>query len=41
LKAVAGISGSWVVSNGKLYGIIYAAYPSNPYLHMLLAESMF
>ncbi|KAH4401338.1 hypothetical protein HBI81_223020 [Parastagonospora nodorum] len=37
----AGISGAWVVRNEKLCGIIYAAYETSPYLHMLSAESVF
>ncbi|OCK81911.1 hypothetical protein K432DRAFT_424542, partial [Lepidopterella palustris CBS 459.81] len=36
-----GLSGAWVVREGKLCGIIYAAYDRSPYLHMLPAEGMF
>lgn len=38
---VPGLSGSWVVREGKLCGSIYAAYDRSPYLHMLPAESIF
>ena len=38
---VAGISGSWVVRQGTLCGIVYAAYEQTPYLHMLCAEDIF
>lgn len=36
-----GMSGSWVVRGGTLYGIVYAAYDRSPYLHMLPAENLF
>jgi hypothetical protein len=36
-----GLSGSWVIREGKLCGIIYAAYTLSPYLHMFSAEKMF
>jgi hypothetical protein len=35
------LSGSWVVREGKLCGVVYAAYDRSPYLHMLPAEEMF
>jgi hypothetical protein len=35
------LSGSWVVREDRLCGIIYAAYDRSPYLHMLPAESVF
>jgi hypothetical protein len=35
------MSGSWVVREGKLCGVIYAAYDRSPYLHMLPAERIF
>ncbi|CAO2647088.1 Nn.00g080100.m01.CDS01 [Neocucurbitaria sp. VM-36] len=36
-----GLSGSWVVRDGKLCGVIYAAYARSPYLHMIPAETVF
>lgn len=36
-----GMSGSWVIRDGKLCGIIYAAYDRSPYLHMIPAETVF
>ncbi|KAF2269650.1 hypothetical protein CC78DRAFT_601821 [Lojkania enalia] len=36
-----GLSGSWVVKNCKLLGIVYAAYDRTPYLHMLPVERVF
>ncbi|KAF2010599.1 hypothetical protein BU24DRAFT_427715 [Aaosphaeria arxii CBS 175.79] len=36
-----GMSGSWVVRDGQLCGIIYAAYDRSPYLHMLTADQVF
>ncbi|KAH7070517.1 hypothetical protein BKA63DRAFT_78513 [Paraphoma chrysanthemicola] len=41
LTSAHGLSGSWVVREGKLCGVIYAAYDLSPYLHMLPAERMF
>ncbi|KAI4647125.1 uncharacterized protein J4E78_009101 [Alternaria triticimaculans] len=35
-----GLSGSWVVREGKLLGVIYAGNASSSYLHMLPAEGM-
>ena len=36
-----GISGSWVVREEKLCGVIYATYDRIPYFHMLPAEQIF
>ncbi|KAF2736403.1 hypothetical protein EJ04DRAFT_551299 [Polyplosphaeria fusca] len=36
-----GWSGSWVVRDDKLCGMIYAAYDHTPYLHMLPIEDVF
>jgi peptide-N4-(N-acetyl-beta-glucosaminyl)asparagine amidase len=36
-----GLSGSWVIREGKLCGSIYAAYDRSPYLHMVPAEDIF
>lgn len=34
------MSGSWVIRDEKLCGIVYAAYDRSPYLHMLPAENV-
>ncbi|KAH7360029.1 hypothetical protein BKA66DRAFT_218572 [Pyrenochaeta sp. MPI-SDFR-AT-0127] len=36
-----GMSGSWVVHEGSLCGVVYAAYDRSPYVHMLPADTMF
>ncbi|KAF2681468.1 hypothetical protein K458DRAFT_457051 [Lentithecium fluviatile CBS 122367] len=38
---VPGLSGSWAVRDGKLCGIVYAAYSSSPYMHIIPAERVF
>src|SRR4051794_12788976 len=35
------MSGSWVVRDGKLCGVVYAGYERSPYLHMLPTEEIF
>lgn len=41
MNIAPGVSGSWVINHeGKLCGVIYAAYPSSPYLHMLPTEEI-
>lgn len=41
INLAAGLSGAWVIRDGKLCGSVYAAYDKSPYLHMLPAEGTF